>query len=102
MPGTLQLTRGTSFAFELRRGTFDVVLDGTEVAQIDNGGRLEKTVEPGPHTLEIRRGRYSSRPHDFECRDEEVVSFRCHGAAIWPRYVVSLAKPDLAISLRRE
>jgi len=33
---------------------------------------------------------------------DEVVTFRCHGAMLWPRYVASLAKPDLAIPLTRE
>jgi hypothetical protein len=32
----------------------------------------------------------------------EVVNFRGHGAMVWPRYVVSIVKPDLAISLKRE
>jgi hypothetical protein len=34
--------------------------------------------------------------------DDEVVNFRGHGAMLWPRYVASIVKPDLAISLRRE
>jgi hypothetical protein len=32
--------------------------------------------------------------------DGDVASFRCHGAMIWPTYLVSFLKPDLAISLR--
>jgi hypothetical protein len=28
--------------------------------------------------------------------------FRVHGAMVWPRWVVSMLKPDLAISLKRE
>jgi hypothetical protein len=32
----------------------------------------------------------------------EVVNFRTHGAMIWPRYVASIIKRDLAISLKRE
>jgi hypothetical protein len=32
----------------------------------------------------------------------ETANYRCHGANIWPRFVASLVKPDLAISLRRE
>jgi hypothetical protein len=30
------------------------------------------------------------------------VNFRCHGAGIWPIYVASIVRPDLAISLKRE
>jgi hypothetical protein len=28
--------------------------------------------------------------------------FRTHGAMVWPRYVASIIKPDLAISFKRE
>jgi hypothetical protein len=31
-----------------------------------------------------------------------MVMFRVHGAMVWPRWVVSMLKPDLAISLKRE
>jgi hypothetical protein len=60
------------------------------------------TGQPGRHTLRIRKGRYSSREYSFDATDGETVSFRCHGAMVWPRYVASLVKPDLAISLKRE
>jgi hypothetical protein len=102
MPATLRLTREGSFGFELRRGTFQISLDGRDAGSIDYGGSVEVPVEPGRHTLRIHAGRYSSRDHVFNAADEEVVSFRCHGAMLWPRWAVSFAKPDLAISLRRE
>jgi hypothetical protein len=35
-------------------------------------------------------------------RDAETVNFRCHGAMLWPLYVASMVKADLAISLKRE
>ena len=40
------------------------------------------------------------RVEAFDVSDGGVVSFRCHGAMIWPTYVASILKPDLAISLR--
>lgn len=46
--------------------------------------------------IELRRGRFDVTV------DGETASFRCHGAMVWPRFVASLVKPDLAISLRRE
>ena len=101
MPGTLRLTR-TGNGIELRRGTFDVDLDGTSVATIKWGDTVQTPLEPGHHTLRITVGRYSSAPHDFDSADGEVVAFRCHGAMLWPRYVAALIKPDLGISLRRE
>jgi hypothetical protein len=95
------LTR-EGFGIELRRGPFEVTLDGTVVARIERGETTEARLEPGHHILRIRAGRYSSRPGVFDSADGEVVNFRCHGAMIWPRYVASIVKPDLAISLRRE
>jgi hypothetical protein len=59
-------------------------------------------IEPGHHTLQIKAGRYTSRIHPFDTADGEIVNFRCNGARIWPLYVASIVKPDLAIALRRE
>jgi hypothetical protein len=46
--------------------------------------------------------RHASQDHSFDANDGEVVNFRTHGAMVWPRYVASIVKPDLAISLKRE
>jgi hypothetical protein len=100
MSATLSLTRETSFAFELRRGVFDISVDGKTVGSIESHKTVEVPLEPGHHTLQIRHGRYSSRNESFDAPDGRVVSFRCHGAAIWPTFVASYLKPDLAISLR--
>jgi hypothetical protein len=101
MPATLRLTR-KGVGIELRRGRFEISVDGREVGSIDYGDTVEAQVEPGHHTLRLRAGRYSSRDHSFDAADGEVVSFRCHGAMVWPRWAVSFVKPDLAISLVRE
>lgn len=101
MPANLRLTR-EGVGIELRRGSFDVTLDGKVVASIEWGGTTEVPLEVGRHRLRICAGRYSSRPYDFEGAEGEVVNFRCHGAMMWPRYVVSIVKPDLALSLHRE
>jgi hypothetical protein len=101
MPATLRLTR-KGVGIELRRGRFEISVDGREVGSIDYGDTVEAQVEPGHHTLRLQAGRYSSRDHSFDAADGEVVSFRCHGAMVWPRWAVSFVKPDLAISLVRE
>jgi len=97
---TLRLTR-EGLGIELRRGQFQVSVDGKIVGSVKYGDTLETPVEPGHHTLQLRAGRYSSRDRTFDASDSEIVSFRCHGAMVWPRYVASLVRPDLAISLRR-
>jgi hypothetical protein len=100
LTATLKLRR-TAGGIELRRGRFDIELDGTEIGSIELDGTFETTLEPGHHTLQMRRGRYSSRPESFDAAEGAVVGFRCHGAEVWPRWLASAFKPDLAISLKR-
>jgi hypothetical protein len=98
---TLKLTREATL-LELRRGRFEIEVDGQNVGSFDLHETVETPLEPGHHTLRIRKGRYSSRDHSFNLADGEVVNFRCHGANIWPRYVASIVRPDLAIALKQE
>jgi hypothetical protein len=84
---------------ELRRGTFDVLVDGTSVASIEGHGEVEIPVDPGRHTLQVRKGRYSSRDLTFDVPDGDTVTFRCHGANLWPVWVVSLAVPSVGLRL---
>ena len=101
MPATLRLMR-QGYGIELRRGTFEIVLDGKDTGKIKNHETVEKTIEPGNHEVQIRAGRYSSREYSFNISDGDEVNLRCHGAMIWPRYVISIFKPDLAISIKRD
>jgi hypothetical protein len=101
VPATLKLIR-EGVGIELRRGTFDVLVDGKSVGSIELHSTVEAAIAPGSHTLKIRRGRYSSRDCMFEASEADVVNFRCHGANIWPRWLASYAVPALAISLSRE
>lgn len=101
MSATLRLTR-QGVGMELRRGTFDIIVDGKSVGSIELHDSLETPVEPGRHTLQVRKGRYSSPDLTFDVADGQVANFRCHGAMMWPRYVASIVAPTMAISLRRE
>jgi hypothetical protein len=101
MSATLKLTR-QGVGLELRRGTFNILVDGKHVGSIELHDTIETPVEPGHHTLQIHKGRYSSRDLTFNVADGEVANFRCHGAMVWPRYVASVVVPSLAISLTRE
>jgi len=103
MSATLKLTREVGHAaFELRRGRFEISVDGNSVGSIDNHEAVETPLQPGHHTVQMRHGRYSSRELPFDAADGEVVSFRCHGARIWPTYVASIVLPNLGIALKRE
>ena len=101
MSATVRLSREGTF-IELRRGTFDVLLDDKPVASIESNDTIEAQVGSGRHTLKIRKGRYSSRDMSFDVADGEVAAFRCHGANLWPIYVASLAVPMIGISLKHE
>lgn len=102
MAATLRLTRKHP-GMELRRGPFEIQLDGTSVGSLN---KLHETVEipvaPGHHTLRIRAGRYSSHERLFDVADDKVVNFRTRGPLVWPVYVASIIKPDLGISLKAD
>ena len=101
MSATLRMTReGTGI--ELRRGRFEIVADGKTVGSLEMHETVDAPLNAGHHTLRVRAGRYSSHDHSFDVADGEIVNFRCHGAMMWPRYVASIVKPDLAISLHQE
>jgi len=97
---TLRLTR-EGVGVELMRGQFDISVDDKSVGSVAYGETVETPLEPGRHTLRLRKGRYSSRGCSFDATDGEIVSFRCHGAMVWPRFVASLVKPNIGISLMR-
>jgi hypothetical protein len=101
VPTTIKLTRA-GFGIELRRGEFEVSLDGQTVGSVEPHGSFETAVDPGHHTLRVQRGRYVSPVRDFDAADGETVFFRCHGVNLWFLWVASLAVPSLGISLRRE
>lgn len=100
MSATLMLVR-EGMGIELRRGTFEILLDGENVGTLKWRDSTEIPVEPGQHTLRIQAGRYSSATRSFDISDGDAVNFRVHGAMLWPQYVASIIKPDLAISLKR-
>ncbi len=102
MAATLQLVRETSGLMELRRGTFQVLLDDKDVGSIDRDQTIEVPLEPGHHTLQVKTGRFTSERRPFDTGDGEIVNFRCNGAVIWPVYLASLVKPDLALTLKHE
>ncbi|MGH9068587.1 MAG: hypothetical protein ACRD0J_14035 [Acidimicrobiales bacterium] len=87
---------------EVRRGSYDVVLDGERVGSVEMNDTFEAPVEPGGHTLQVRGGRNSSRTKTFDAADGETIAFRCTGKSILPVFLLSFAVPGLALSLHRE
>ncbi len=101
MAATLKLTH-RAIGVEVRRGTYDVVLDGERAGSLELNTTFETPVEPGRHTLQVRNGRNSSRTKTFDAADDEIVAFRCSGKSILPIFLLSFVIPSLAISLHRE
>jgi hypothetical protein len=101
MSATLKLTHHTIGA-EVRRGTYDVLLDGERVGSLELNESVEIPVEPGHHTLQVRNGRNSSRTKTFDAAEGETVAFRCSGKSILPIFLLSFVVPSLALSLHRE
>ena len=101
MAGTLMVTH-KAIGVEVRRGTFDVVLDGERVGSLEMNDTFEMPVEPGRHTLQVRNGRNSSGTKAFDAAEGEIVAFRCTGKRILPIFLASFVVPSLALSLHRE
>jgi hypothetical protein len=101
MPATLKVTH-KAIGVEVRRGTYDVVVDGTRAGSVELNGTFEMAVEPGQQNLKIRNGRNSSRTAAFDAAENQVIAFRCSGKNILPVFLLSFVVPSLAISLRRE
>lgn len=102
MSATLRLTRRHP-AVELRRGPFEIELDGNSIGSITTTDEaFEIPIEAGHHTLRMGSGRFSSHERSFDVADGDLVNFLTHGPLFWPNYVASLVKPDSGITLKRE
>ena len=101
MSATLKVTH-KAIGVEVRRGTYEVVVDGERVGSLEMNDTIEIPIEPGHHTLQVRNGRNSSRTLRFEAAEDKVVAFRCTGKRFLPIFLVSFVVPRLALSLRPE
>ena len=100
MSATLKLTH-KSIGAEVRRGAYDVVVDGERVGSVEMNDSVEIPTEPGRHTLQVRNGRKSSSTETFDPVEGEVVAFRCTGKRFMPIFLVSFIVPRLALKLVR-
>jgi hypothetical protein len=101
MAALLKLTHKTIGA-EVRRGTYDVVVDGKPAGSLELNDTIELPVEPGRHTLQVRNGRNSSRTLTFDAAEGATLAFRCGGKRILPIFLASFVVPSLALSLKRD
>ncbi len=101
MSTTLRLTH-KAIGAEVRRGTYDVLVDGERVGSVEMNDTIEIPVEPGSHTLQVRDGRQSSSTEAFEAAEGEIVAFRCTGKRFLPIFLASFIVPRLALKLVRD
>ena len=73
MSATLKLTH-KAIGAEVRRGAYDVVVDGERVGSVEMNHTIEIPVEPGRHTLQVRNGRNSSSTQTFDAAEDEFGS----------------------------
>jgi hypothetical protein len=101
MSVTLKVTH-KAIGAEVRRGTYDVVVDGERVGSVEMNDTIEIPVEPGRHALQVRNGRKSSSPETFDAAEGEIVAFRCTGKRFLPIFLASFIVPGLALKLVRD
>jgi hypothetical protein len=98
MAATLKVTH-KAIGVEVRRGTFDVEVDGERAGSLEMNGTIEIPVEPGRHTVKVRNGRNSSWSQTFVAAEGETVAFRCTGKRFLPLFLPSSVVPSLALKL---
>ncbi|MEO6823039.1 MAG: hypothetical protein ABI468_11670 [Candidatus Nanopelagicales bacterium] len=101
MSATLKVTH-KAIGAEVRRGAYDIEVDGNGVGSVNMNDTFQTPVEPGHHTLKVRHGRNSSRAETFDTGDGEIVAFRCTGKRFLPLFLASFVLPRLALVLVRE
>ena len=94
MSATLKLTH-KAIGVEVRRGTFDVVVDGERVGSVEMNDTIEIPIEAGHHSLQVRNGRNLSRTLSFDAAEGQIVAFRCTGKRFLPIFLVSFVVPRL-------
>jgi hypothetical protein len=101
MSATLKLTH-KAIGAEVRRAAYDIVVDGRIAGSLEMNAAIETPVEPGPHTVQVRNGRNSSRTESFVAVDSETVAFRCTGKRFLPIFLASFIFPSSALKLQRQ
>ena len=101
MPATLKVTH-KAIGAEVRRGPYDVVVDGQRAGSVEMNNTIEIPVAPGRHTLQVRNGRNLSSTQTFDAAEGEIVAFRCTGKRFLPIFLASFVVPRLALKLVRD
>lgn len=101
MSATLKVTH-KAIGAEVRRGAYDVVVDGKNLGSVEMNDTIELPIQAGHHALQVRNGRNSSRTLTFDAAESQVIAFRCTGKRFLPIFLISFLFPRLALALRPE
>jgi hypothetical protein len=101
MSATLKITH-KAIGAEVRRGTYDIFVDGKRSGSVEMNNTTEIPVDSGRHSLQIRDGRKSSSIEAFDAVDGDSVTFRCTGKRFLPIFLASFVVPKLALKLVRD
>ena len=101
MSATLKVTH-KSIGAEVRRNSYEVVVDGKAAGSVAMNDSIELPIDPGRHTVQVRDGRKSSGAVSFEAAEGETVAFRCTGKRFVLLFLASFVIPRLALKLVRD
>ncbi len=101
MTATLRMTH-KAIGSEVRRGAYEILVDGRHAGSVEMNETIELPVEPGRRAVQLRSGRNSSRTQTFEFVEGQTLAFRCTGKAFLPIFLASFVVPSFALRLRRE
>jgi hypothetical protein len=72
---SLVLYRDSGFVDAFRK--YAILIDGTKIGSIENGGTKTISLEPGTHTLKLTIDWCSSNVITFDLTTSETARFRC-------------------------
>ncbi len=101
MSATLKVSH-SAIGAEVRRGTYEILVDGQSVGSVEMNGSVKLAVDAGHHTLRVRCGRDRSGTKEFDATDGETVAFRATGKRFLPLFLASFVFPSLKLVLVRE
>jgi len=97
---TLRVTH-RAIGAEVRRGAYEVLVDGESMGSVEMNDTFEIPIEPGHHGLQVRSGRDRSSTKGFDVADGEVVAYRATGKRFLLLFLASFVFRGLAIVLKR-
>ncbi|MED1072680.1 hypothetical protein [Bacillus spizizenii] len=71
----IEISRVSQYVNKLRG--YSVLIDGTEVGNIKDGGRLRIDLQPGEHVIQVKVAWCTSQILRFNLAEGEVLKFRC-------------------------